>query len=178
MSLKEKLNQNPKMAAGVVGGLAALAIAIIAFTMLGGNKPGAGAAGAQVFYSNDDGATYFADADFPTRIPPFTKDGKQAFRAYVYTCDGGKTKFVGALMRYSQVALAKLQQAANTNKFDDPLIFRITEGGEGSEWKVPKTPETATSWVKQTDPKANAIMNPKCPPGTAAGSRLDTVVPE
>src|SRR4051812_38658926 len=54
------------------------------------------------YFSNDDGATWFADD--AKKVAPFDKDGRPAYLAHVFTCDGGKTKFVLYLERYSTAA--------------------------------------------------------------------------
>src|SRR5689334_11283784 len=51
----------------------------------------------KAWFTTDDGKTWFADDD--NRLFPFDKDGKKAYRCYVWTCDGGKTKFVSHLER-------------------------------------------------------------------------------
>ena len=58
----------------------------------------------------DDGATYFPDD--ANKIPPFTKDGKEAVRARVFSCDGGKTKYVAYLERITPKAKAAIDATA------------------------------------------------------------------
>src|SRR5688500_13766950 len=52
-----------------------------------------------VWFTTDDGKTLFTDN--ARKLPPFDHYGKPAYRAYVYTCDGGKTQFVAFLERYT-----------------------------------------------------------------------------
>lgn len=48
------------------------------------------------YFTTDDGATFFKAA---FASPPYWKDGKLATRVMVFTSDGGKTDFVGFLIR-------------------------------------------------------------------------------
>jgi hypothetical protein len=63
----------------------------------------------QSFFSTDDGKTFFADSS--SRIPPFDHDGKPAYGCYVFTNDGGKTKYVGWLFRYTDEGKRRLEQS-------------------------------------------------------------------
>lgn len=95
MGIRETINKNPKQTTAITAGIIALAFIVIIWQACGGSGGGVG----QSYYSIDDGKTFFVDAS--NKIPPFKKDGKDAVRAHVFTCDGGKTKFVGYLEAYS-----------------------------------------------------------------------------
>lgn len=95
MGIRETINKNPKQTTAITAGIIALAFIVILWQACGGGGGGVG----QSYYSIDDGRTFFVDAS--NKIPPFKKDGKDAVRAHVFTCDGGKTKFVGYLEAYS-----------------------------------------------------------------------------
>jgi len=47
-----------------------------------------------VFFSDDDGKTFYADSVF--NFPPYSHNGNQANRAFVYKCD--HEEFVGFLL--------------------------------------------------------------------------------
>jgi hypothetical protein len=98
VGIRETLNKNPTYTAAGTAAIILLALLFIMWQACDGGGGGPGAPG-QAFYSIDDGKTYFIDE--AGKIPPFKKDGKDAVRAHVFTCDGGKTKFVGYLEAYS-----------------------------------------------------------------------------
>jgi len=56
----------------------------------------------KLFFTHDDGKTWFA-APADARVP-FTHEGKLAYRAHVFSVDGGKTPFVAYLSKYSPIA--------------------------------------------------------------------------
>jgi hypothetical protein len=96
VGIRETINKNPAQTTAITAGIVLLAIIFIFWQACGGG--GSGVVG-KSYYTVDDGKTFFVDAS--NKIPPFMKDGKQAVRAHVFTCDGGKTKFVGYLESYS-----------------------------------------------------------------------------
>ena len=102
MGLRETMNQNPRMVTGVTAGIILLALIIVGWQLLSsgsGTNTGATAPNAKgvanAFFTTDDGKTWFADD--AAKFPPFDKDGKPAYSAILFTCDGGKTQFVGYL---------------------------------------------------------------------------------
>src|SRR5687768_16389120 len=115
MGLRETLNENPRITTGLT---VALIVVVLAWLLWpsGGGTGGGGAGGTgggggttQLFYSTDDGKTWFPDD--AAKIPPFKKDGKDAVRAVVYKCDG-KT-FVNHLERYTPEAQKQMAAASN-----------------------------------------------------------------
>jgi hypothetical protein len=56
----------------------------------------------QVYFTTDEGKTLVA-LDAATKSPT-VHDGKPAYRAHVFTCDGGKTQFVGYLSKSTPVS--------------------------------------------------------------------------
>jgi hypothetical protein len=54
------------------------------------------------YYSADEGQTFHAKA--PYLVAPFDEDGKTWVRARVFTCDNGKTKFLGYIEKYTPQA--------------------------------------------------------------------------
>lgn len=114
----------------------------------------------QAYYTIDDGQTWFAD-DI-NKLSPFDKDGKPAYRVYVFTCDGGRTQFASYLERYTPEAHRKLEAARAQGADADPAIYEevyLT----GMEVKKPG----AGQWVKLSDwERSTAISSPICPDGT------------
>jgi hypothetical protein len=100
----------------------------------------------KVFFSNDDGKTWFVDSG--TKIPPFDKDGKPAYRAHVFECDGQRV--VGYLSRYSPEAIKALEEAEKykgTGK-PPPNVAQLSAiGSTGLQVKRPGEKE----WVSQMD---------------------------
>jgi hypothetical protein len=159
MGLRETLNENPRVTTGITVGIIVVVLALILWPRGNGAVGGGGGRGApsQLFYTVDDGKTWFPDD--AKKIPPFKKDDKEAVRAAVYKC-GGKT-FVNHMERYTPEGQKKLAaiyakgDAADGLAASDPA----TEGA--MEVKSPGDKD----WVKITDPKAQAVMKPKCADG-------------
>ncbi len=156
MAIRETINRKPAIAAGVAAALVLVAAGIMLLSSRNDT--------AKIFYTDDDGKSWFADdAD---RVPPFDHNGKQAYRCYVWTCDGGKTKFVSHLERFTPAAKKALEQQrarGNAKLSEGSLMADIMAG---VEVKAPGTGETG--WVRSGDPKAVALTQPKCPGGQAS----------
>ncbi len=170
MGLRETLNENPRITTGITVAIFVRVLAWILWPRGGAASGGGGGGGGvvtQMFYTIDDGKTWFADD--AKKIPPFTKDGKDAVRAAVYQCDG-KT-FVNHMERYTpegQKQLAALYAKGDGAAATDPSAFEAANE-TGLEVKSPGDKE----WVKITSPKAPAVMKPKC----AEGGELRVVRP-
>ena len=162
MGIRETINEKQGLTTAVTVALILMVVGYIVFTIARGGPGGAGApVPAQSFYSDDDGVTWFADAD--SKVPPFDRNGKPAVRARVYKC-GGKT-FVNHLERYTPEVKKKLDAARAANPDAAP-----PEATAGIEVKSPG----AGDWVKINDPRAGKILAPKCPEGA---SDLEIVTP-
>lgn len=116
------------------------------------------------WYTVDDGKSWFQDD--AERIPPFEHDGKQAVRVHLFTCDGGKTRFVGYLQKLPEEVLKKYR-----DKGIDPSKVDDDELAADSGWLVkrPGDPEWVSS--KGGGPKYMAVVSVHCP-----GGRSDTLV--
>ncbi|MGN6725541.1 MAG: hypothetical protein ACTHLZ_06460 [Tepidisphaeraceae bacterium] len=170
MGVRENLNRNPALTTGLTLAVIVLSLAFIVY-QIAGNAPQP-APVPQIFFTTDDGKTVFAD-DYQ-KIPPFDVDGKQAVRAYVFTCDGHKSQFVAYLERISAEARQKLDAelkqrggSGGTEGISPETAFAMSEGTEV------KRPGDA-DWVKRSDPKGQAIIDVKCPQGTG---QLEVVSP-
>jgi hypothetical protein len=156
VGIRETLNQNPGITTGVTAGLIVVALGLIIWQSTGG---GSGPSfNNKQFFSNDEGATTFVDD--AAKIPPFDKDGKPAVRAYVYTCDGGKTKFTAYLERYTDAAKKKLEASKN-NPTDIGMMEEISMTGIEV-----KKPGAAEKWVRQSTPQGSKVMDFACKDGT------------
>lgn len=64
------------------------------------------------FYTVDDGKTFFVDR---IQVPPYRKGMSEAVGAMVFSCDGGATKFVGYLVRFTPEGKAQMEAAQAGN---------------------------------------------------------------
>ena len=161
MGVRQMLDENPKLAAAAAGGAIILAVVLVWALGTGGDSTASAGPVGQAFFSVDDGQNWFAgDA---SQIPPFQKDGKQVFRAYVYKCADGKP-FVGWLGRYTPQAKKQIESVyANPPEKRNPLVIAQLEL-DSLEVKRPGQ----TTWIKRSDPGANDLMMPRCPDGNYA----------
>jgi hypothetical protein len=164
MRVRESLNRHSGRAAAVT--VAVVAGALLFRYLTAGAGPGANGPSNRAFFSNDDGKTWFVDDVH--KLPPFQKDGKDAYRAFVYQCADGK-KFVAYLQRYTQGAKQKLGRGGPA-AVQGPGALPGADGGGGGfgdaagvEVKKPG----AESWVSQADPRAVEVMTLKCPGGSS-----------
>lgn len=93
MALRDALNKNQPVVLGVVI-VAIIAAGIVIYRQFAGGGTGKVS---QVFYTVDDGKTWFADD--VGKIPPFQVDGKEAVHAFVASCNG--KMFVMFMQKYS-----------------------------------------------------------------------------
>ena len=154
MGIRETLNENPRLTTGVTAGIIAVTLIWIIWSNLGGGGAATINDGGQVFFTDDDGKSWFADD--AKKVPPFDHNGKEAFRAHVYKCDG-KT-FVNHMERYTPAAKKKMEEImAKPEAMNDPTVMESIQS-VGLEFKSPGQP----NWVKMTDPKLGEVLKPKC----------------
>jgi hypothetical protein len=160
VGIRETLNQNPMIAGGVaVVGLIVLVIFVIVQVSGGGGGGGEPPPQAtKLFYTDDDGATFFVDV--ANKPVPFDHGGKQAIRARVYTCDGGKTKFVGFVERMTFDVRTRVLAAMG--KPYEAAAFQEANAG-GMELKKPKV---KGPWVPQYSPQVRDVVQVTCPDGS------------
>jgi hypothetical protein len=156
MGVREHLNRRPWIALGVA--LAGIGV-VVAWAYLPGRdtSPQAAERG-RSFITLDDGKTFTSsDSD---ESPPFTVDGKTAFRAYVYSCDGGKTKFVGYLERYTSKGKQMVKQIREQQRAHAEPPQLMLQTLHEIEIKRPGD----TRWVAQSDTgEAAKIIDVRCP---------------
>ena len=156
MGIRETLNQNPGITTGVTAGIIVVALALVIWQASGGGE--SVSSSSKIYYSDDDGKTFFADE--VRKITPFDHGGKEAVRAYVYTCDGGKTKFVGYLSRYTADFRARMEKAKGAPGGEAAMMEDAAIGG--MEYKKPGD----AKWARQMTPEAQRIFDVKCPNGS------------
>lgn len=150
----------------VVAAVFFLIAVIVTYSQMTGRTSNSTLDGTGGYFSIDDGTTWFeADA---SKIPPFEYKGQQAVRAYVFTCDGGKTRFVGFLERYRPDAkqlLEKGNSGAPSLAANNSVLI-----SNGVEVKPPKA---NGEWVSRKAPAGIAITSQiKCPPGQSGTPEL------
>jgi hypothetical protein len=176
MGIRETLNQNSSIGVGVMAGVIAVAGWFIVSSFRENATPKYGSV---AYYSDDDGASFFADD--AKLIPPFDHHGKQAYKAYVFTCDKGKTKWVGYLEGYLPDAKKKVEeihavmdQMARDPKSTppppdkDPVYALPKIQMKGLVVKRPDKPgQPPNKWVSQADGAAfSSVQHPICPTGS------------
>jgi hypothetical protein len=159
MALRETLQQYRGPATGGAIAFLVICAVVITFEFKGlkgqSNLYGAG----QVFYSDDDGKTWFLDD--VAKESPFDHDGKQAYRAMVYRCPGG-TPFVAFLAKYSD------RQKAKVN----------AEGGIAGNFGDLKKPGDS-KWMANSALKSETGYPPvPCPAGGGNAVRVSPTDPD
>ncbi len=154
MGIRETLNQNPRLTTGLTIGIIVIVVALLAWQIWGGSPGGDSVGGAtnKRWFSDDDGKTWFTD-DFK-KVGPIQHNGKEAYEAVVYRCDG-KT-FVNHLIRYTPEGKKRMETILSTPGPSDPTAAQSIE----TEIEVKSPGEK--DWVKANSPKASDVRKPKC----------------
>lgn len=178
MGFREALNQHRSVATGVTLAILAVALVTIGYQCTRGSR-GPRPASGQAFFSTDDGATWFRDD--ATKIPPFDKDGKPAYRVAVYECADGEP-FVSHMERYPAEVKRRLEAArggAPTRPAGTPGSAPpsppVTEMMVRGQREVKEAGTGDAAWVKVSSPEGQQITVPVCPDGTTNG--LNPVAP-
>lgn len=147
MGLREKLNENSKLTAGVVGTVALLATVFVVMQVFAGRRTIPGKL-PNTFYTDDDGRTFFEVSG--DNVPPFDHNGKPAVLAYVFECCG--KRYVGYMERYTADA-HKLKIAGKGTR--ETELF-------GRELKRPGQ----AAWVNaRNDLDVSKVVDTRCPHG-------------
>ena len=158
MSIRENIGRKPALAIAAAAILIGGAVYVITQNGVAGNRKPLEPSG---YFSADDGQTTFVAP--LAQLPPFDYRGRPAYRAFVYTCDGGATNFVGYLQRYTPAAKERLQRALEYRKSGqshDP----VAAASNDVEVKKPGT----RTWLSSADPAATKVMTVTCPNGGVA----------
>lgn len=163
MGLRERLNDRRRVTVWAAIALIGIAVLVIAMEIRSQLAPAMPEFG-QAFYTIDDGRTYFVDDE--RKLPPFDHEGREAVKAYLFTCDGGETRWIGYLERFTPEgkALAKeLLAGKGPPNANQPTI--VTD----LEVKRPGQP----TWCLITSKQAEAILNVRCPHGNHAVTLIE-----
>jgi hypothetical protein len=152
MGIRESMNRKPGLMLGAAIVLCVLGGFFVFRQWKSGNQD---SFSVREWYTTDDGQTWFADE--MGKFVPFQHEGKPAYRCHVWTCDGGKTKFVSHLERIPPDIKKQLDGM-------DPKRALVMFDPSSMEVKPPLTGDQG--WVNMRAPHAEAIITPKCPGGT------------
>jgi hypothetical protein len=169
VGIRETLNKNPAITTGATAGIIVIAVGFILWQLMGSSTPGVAT---EAYFSNDDGKTWFED-DI-SKIPPFDKDGKPAYKAHVFQCPGGEP-FVAYLERYTEEGKKAMEAAQKSNASNDPMLMMEDMQFTAIEIRKPGLGDPIKGWVRQSSPIASKVMELKCPDGTTEG--IEPVVP-
>ena len=157
MGVRESISQYPRLAIGLASTVIVLTLVVVFAERIGGSDSQPLRTRGKVWFSTDDGKTWFPEDE--RRVPPFDHNGKPAYRAYVYTSDGGKTTFLAFLARFTPEGKARLTKApSNLELLHVPELMSF----RGLEVKKPGEAQ----WSKASEPRAAQIRQPTCPEGT------------
>jgi hypothetical protein len=157
VGIREKLNKNPLLA-GVVAVLCLGVLGAVLFWPEDDDDNFVPYTGKR-FFSVDDGATYFlADG---TNIPPFTHEGKTAYRVKLYKCGDGK-ETVSHLERYSEAALKRIRDHDGGEIKQPVAALEYLDGSFALEVKRPGEKQ----WVRYGNKQFDDITMPLCPDGS------------
>jgi hypothetical protein len=150
VGLRDQINRKPVIAVGAAGAVILVLICALVVSL----KKGAPSAvsGALMYYTTDDGKTWFADAW--EKVPPFDHDGQQAVRCYVYKTPSSGA-FAGYLETYTPAAHDYLSGSLNS-----PVPVDTTKG------TLVKRPGDK-DWVSTASLAGQKIKDVKPPNGSA-----------
>lgn len=159
MTVREYISKHPRVTVSVTLIVCLLAIAYLVFNLFGGStvfEP------RKAWFTDDDGKTWFA-AD-AAKKPPFNHNGKPAVMCFVYTHDGGKSKWISYMLRYAPSAKQKIEERAKQLGIPEE---KIEPGALGMEVKKPGGGDAG--WVSTQDARATTIMELRSPDGSTRG---------
>ena len=157
MSARAFLNRRPAVTVGVVAVLTALAVAFIVYQL----RPESEGPPVRLkdFYTVDDGETWFADD--VNKVTPFDHGGKPAVLIRLFTCDGGKTRFVGYLEKLPDGAVDAYRSRMHVSAGDVPEADEVAQV-VGSLVKR----KGDAQWVPSSDgERFGQIKGVRCPDG-------------
>ncbi|MBV8780277.1 MAG: hypothetical protein JO353_02665 [Phycisphaerae bacterium] len=155
MKVRELLRQRPWIGIAVCFGAVLIAAASV-WATLRSSEPAMPLMPASVFFSDDDGKTYFADDS--ARISGFDHAGKTAYQAAVFQCGHG-SPFVGYLIKFNASGKSALEQIPDAER----------RANSSQAWGIRQTSSlikrpSDKSWISLDGAAAaNQVLNPPCP---------------
>jgi hypothetical protein len=174
MSVRESIDRHRPIAVGAAVAVIAAAVFLIVRNSISSSSMSL-MSGTRDFYSVDDGQTWFVDK--AEQVPPYDHDGKTAYRARVFSVNGGKP-FCAYLERYAETARKRLaaaergdRQAAGLAE-GRPISSLMSELANGGGLEI-KKPGAGNPWVRRDDAQlAGPIIDVKGPDGAPASPVL------
>jgi hypothetical protein len=165
MNLWETLEKNQYIGYGIGGILILVALVAIVGESVGsrGRPPGVST---RAYYTTEDQLTGQAalDAlfvDDVNRVPPFDHNGKPAYLAIVYHCNGGRTRWVNSLKRWKDKVRPKIE-ALVADAVSKGATYKVDTAdleANGMEVKLPGPGE----WTSYSDPKSAGMLACRVP---------------
>lgn len=153
MGLRKTVNEKPLLIVAVV----AVLVLVAGWYAWSTAKP-AGQTGGNVYFTDDDGKTFFngSISDFS----PMQRDGKTAYRAYVFKCGDGEP-FVGYMERTPEDVIALIKRAKqDPNSISNQEKGRLMMAGQLKQMKKPGE--------EKWQPLSPAGVSVNCPDGKPA----------
>lgn len=158
MGVREIINRRKPLFTGLLAGVIIITLSYSLYYAISGGAAPEGSL-KRAWYTVDDGKTWFADS--ADKLPPFEHEGKTAYRCYVFTCDGGATKFVGFMERYTPEGKKKREEMLERARTDPR--FDINSESVAMEIKAPLTGDKG--WVSDRSGAAAKVVSFSCPGG-------------
>jgi len=153
MGVRQTLNENPIIGTAAAGILIVAALVFI-FWHLSGDRQRHVNVAQKMYYSDDDGKTYFADQAY--KLTPFPgPNNRPAVQAMVFQCGNGKP-FVAYLSRYSEQGRQIAEKVTADPRIPaafrpNPMLIEVKKTGTKTWIKFdPKNPK---SYVDATMPR-------------------------
>jgi hypothetical protein len=147
---------------GAIVCVVAVALGVGISRLWSSDGPMAGLEVPKAWYTVDDGKTWFLGPG--NKVVPFEHEGKMAVRCFVYTCDGGKTKF-----------------ASHVERLDPAVRSKYGPQAEVEPWKLPRGAKQVkrsltgdSGWISEESPQVGQVAIPRCPDGKG---NLEAVLP-
>jgi hypothetical protein len=157
MSVRETITRNPAVSTVI----ALVLLSGCLFYILHGSLNSPSASVVKAYFTIDEGKTVFTDT--VDHIPPFDHSGEQAYKVWMFSCDGGTTKFPGFLERYTPQAKAKMESALADFNSGKSRVPPVPSPGDTEV----KKPGPGNPWVSRTNyQEAQKITNVQCPDGS------------
>jgi len=161
MTIREAIRRRPWVGIAFAGAAALTAVAA-AWSSVRSPRPLVPRIPSEVYFSDDDGKTYFADDSW--HVPPYDHAGKEALQAAVFRCPGGRP-FVGYLIRYSRAGKAALEAMPDSARIVlSPNVMALRQSTQSVKRPGEK------KWYAIDDDRASAlgsILAPSCPDGSS-----------
>ena len=153
MGIRESLNKNPGLTTGITAAVIGIAIIYILWGVVF-SGPSTANAPSQAYYTVDDGKNWFTD-DINKAVP-FTKDGAEAVRVHLYTCDEGKTRIPVYMEKYTDNGKKIFEEMNKPNTTPNPGAIMAAQDKLMRETLIKKPGDA--KWYRQQNPGSGAVL--------------------